>query len=106
MDKFIIRRPKHNKSSITGRSVNQLLPKCPITFTNNKESEPSSKQRKIEVNMEGLPADPELRASIFNSSTISSHEKERIRRAYLQKGPCQPHMGKEYYPQTLVTSKY
>jgi len=74
------------------------LSKCPNTSTNDKESEPLLKQRHIEVNLEDLPVDPGLRASIFDSNTISSYERERIQRAYLQKGPCQPRMKKEDYP--------
>ena len=105
MDKFVIRKPKCNESSSTGGSVNQRLPKCLSTSANVKESEPSLKQRRIEVNLEELPADPGLRSSIFDNSTISSNEKDRIRRAYLQKGPCQPRMKKEEYSQILFTDK-
>ena len=83
-----------------------LLPKCPSTSTKDKESKPSLKQRRSEANLEELPVDPGLRASIFGSNTISAHKKERIRRAYLQEGPCQSRMKKEAYPQTLFTDKY
>ena len=106
MDKFLIRKLKHNESSSTRESIKQLLLKCPSTSTNNKEFKPSLKQRGIEVNLEEHPVNPGLQTSIFDRSTISSHEKERIRRAYLQKGLCQPRMKKEDYHQTLFGDKY
>ena len=95
MDKFLIRKPKHNESSNAGGSVNHPMPKCPSTSTNDKEYEPSLKQKHIEINLKELPADPGLQTLIFDRSTISAHKKECIRRAYLQKGPCQPRMKKE-----------
>jgi len=50
MNKFLIRKLKHNESSSMEESVTQHLPKCPSTSTNNKETDPLSKQRLIEVN--------------------------------------------------------
>jgi len=51
-------------------------------------------QRHIKVNLKELPANPGLQASIFDRNTISSHEKERVQRAYLHKGPCHPYIKK------------
>ena len=105
MDKFLIRKSKPSESSSTGESLNQLAPKCPNTSTIDKESEPSLKQRRIETNLEELSADPGLRKVIYDKG-ISPKEQDRKRRAYLQKGPCQPCMGKDDYPQTLFNNKY
>uniref|UniRef100_A0A5B7BMF7 TTF-type domain-containing protein n=1 Tax=Davidia involucrata TaxID=16924 RepID=A0A5B7BMF7_DAVIN len=46
-----------------------------------------SKQSRIEINLENLPADPGLRIKILNYHT---NDRDEIRRAYFQKGPCQP----------------
>ena len=54
-----------------------------VTSTKDKESELSLKQRRIEANLEELLTETGFRASIFDSNTISVHEKERILRAYL-----------------------
>ena len=65
MDKFLIRKSKHNEKSSTGESVNQPLLKCLSTSISDKESKPLLKKRRIEVNLEDLPADPELHALIL-----------------------------------------
>jgi len=47
----------------------------------------TSKKTRTEINLEDLPADPGLRKRIL---TYDPNVRDQIRRAYLQKGPCQP----------------
>ncbi|XP_028079852.1 zinc finger MYM-type protein 1-like [Camellia sinensis] len=47
----------------------------------------STKQSRIEINLVDLPADPGLQAWIMD---YNANGRDQIRRAYLQKGPCQP----------------
>ena len=47
----------------------------------------SAKQSRIEINLVNLPADSGLRPQIMDYNT---NDRDQIRRAYLQKGPCQP----------------
>ena len=66
-----------------------------IRTVNSSDGEPSSNvspniehmHAREEVNLYDLPADPGLRKNIYEYDT---NDRERIRRAYLQKGPCQP----------------
>ncbi|XP_021799956.1 zinc finger MYM-type protein 1-like, partial [Prunus avium] len=50
-------------------------------------SDDSSKQSRIEINMSDLHSDPGLRTRILD---YNPNIRDEIRRAYLQKGPCQP----------------
>ncbi|RWR87947.1 zinc finger MYM-type protein 1-like protein [Cinnamomum micranthum f. kanehirae] len=61
----------------------------PLTIENDKNDEmPSSpKKGRIEVNLTDLPADPGLWNPISNYHPT---DRDQVRRAYLQKGPCQP----------------
>jgi hypothetical protein len=47
----------------------------------------SSKKSHIEINPDTLLADPGLRRPIYE---YHINDRDAIRRAYLQKGPCQP----------------
>ncbi|RWR82286.1 zinc finger MYM-type protein 1-like protein [Cinnamomum micranthum f. kanehirae] len=53
----------------------------------NDEMPSSSKKGRVEVNLTDLPADPGLRNPI---SSYHPMDRDQVRRAYLQKGPCQP----------------
>jgi hypothetical protein len=66
MDKFLIRKPQDSSSSS------------------------SSSSKRICVDLNNLPSDPGLREKI---SSYHPNDQDNIRRAYLQKGPCQivPH---------------
>uniref|UniRef100_A0A2N9GI12 TTF-type domain-containing protein n=1 Tax=Fagus sylvatica TaxID=28930 RepID=A0A2N9GI12_FAGSY len=61
MDKFVIRKPKDSSSS-------------------------SSSSKRICVDLNNLPSDPGLREPI---SSYHPNDQDNIRRAYIQKGPCQ-----------------
>ncbi|XP_039142002.1 LOW QUALITY PROTEIN: zinc finger MYM-type protein 1-like [Dioscorea cayenensis subsp. rotundata] len=56
-----------------------------------------SKQAHVEVDLKNLPADPGLRPLI---STYHPNDQDKVRRAYLQKGPCQPR--NHNFPQTSI----
>lgn len=43
----------------------------------------------VEINLNTLPMDPGKRDSIY---TFDANSREKVRRFYLQKGPCQPKM--------------
>jgi hypothetical protein len=60
MDKFVIRKPKDSSSS--------------------------SSSKRICVDLNNLPSDPRLREPI---SSYHPNDQDNIRRAYIQKGPCQ-----------------
>ncbi|GMP48071.1 hypothetical protein CsSME_00015559 [Camellia sinensis var. sinensis] len=47
----------------------------------------SAKQSRIEINLVDLPVDPRLRPRIMD---YNANDRDRIRKAYLQKGLCQP----------------
>ena len=47
----------------------------------------SSSLPNVEINVDDLQADPGLRKSIY---AYDANDRERVRRSYLQKGPCQP----------------
>ncbi|XP_057471022.1 uncharacterized protein LOC130759834 [Actinidia eriantha] len=53
------------------------------------------KQSRVEINLADLTADPGLRTRIMD---YNPNDRDQIRRAYLQRGPCQPHM--KDFPQT------
>jgi hypothetical protein len=60
MDKFLIRKPQDSSSS--------------------------SSSKRICVDLNNLPSDPRLREKI---SSYHPNDQDNIRRAYIQKGPCQ-----------------
>ena len=45
------------------------------------------KQCLFEINLDGIPTDPELRIRILD---YNPNIRDQVRRTYLQKGPCQP----------------
>jgi hypothetical protein len=47
-----------------------------------------SQRRHIECNLEELPSDPGKRPKM---SAYHPNDRDKIRRAYLQRGPCQPY---------------
>ncbi|RWR83626.1 zinc finger MYM-type protein 1-like protein [Cinnamomum micranthum f. kanehirae] len=61
----------------------------PPTIENDKNDEmpSSSKKGRVEVNLTDLPANPGLRNPI---SSYHPTDRDQVRRAFLQKGPCQP----------------
>jgi hypothetical protein len=69
MDKFLIRKPQDSSSS---------------------QEKQSSSSKRICVDLNNLPSDPGLREKI---SFYHPNDQDNIRRAYIQKGPCQivPH---------------
>ena len=69
MDKYLIRKPHTQDSS-------------PV-----QDSSSSSKQIRVDFNLENLPSNPGLRDKI---SSCHPNNHDEIRRYYLQKGPCQP----------------
>ena len=68
----------------------------PPTLKNDKNDEmpSSSKKGRVEVNLTDLPADRGLRNPI---SSYQPMDRDQVRRAYLQKGPCQPRYHKFPY---------
>ncbi|XP_031378142.1 zinc finger MYM-type protein 1 [Punica granatum] len=70
MDKYLIKK----KSTIEETSTTRANNDC-------------SKRRRVEINLEDLPSDPGLRKKI---SDYHPNVRDRIRRHYLQQGPCQP----------------
>ncbi|RWR97035.1 zinc finger MYM-type protein 1-like protein [Cinnamomum micranthum f. kanehirae] len=61
---------------------------CPtLENDDNDQVSSASKKSRIEVNLADLPADPGLRNPILSYHPM---DRDQIRRAYLQKGPCQP----------------
>ena len=62
----------------------------PIQNTNVEVEEPIRKKvnlSRIEVDLSNLPSDPFLRPRI---SDYDPNHQDDVRRAYLQRGPCQP----------------
>ncbi|XP_012835791.1 PREDICTED: zinc finger MYM-type protein 1-like [Erythranthe guttata] len=54
----------------------------------HEDDDSSSNQTLMEINLEDIPADPGQRPGILQ---YNINDRDRVRRAYLQKGPCQPH---------------
>ena len=67
MEQYLIRKPRNQDSS-------------PV-----QDSSSSSKQIRVDFNLENIPSDLGLREKI-SSYLPNNHDK--IRRYYLQKGPC------------------
>ena len=75
MDKYLIRKPRTQDSSHVQDSF-------PV-----QDSSSSSKQIRVDFNLENLPSDLGLRQKI---SSYHPNNYDEIRRHYLTKGPCQP----------------
>ena len=75
MDKYLIRKPHTQDLS----PVQDSFPM--------QDSSSSSKQIRVDFNLENLPSDPRLRQKI---SSYHPNNHDEIRRHYLTKGPCQP----------------
>ncbi|XP_042041214.1 zinc finger MYM-type protein 1-like [Salvia splendens] len=71
MDKFLKRKLTVEETSSVG----------------NRASNDLSKRQHVEINLDALPSDPRLRERI---SSYHPNDRDRIRRHYLQQGPCQP----------------
>ena len=80
MDKYLIRKYRTKDSSTVQDSSVQ-------------DSSSSSKQIRVDFNLENLHSDPGLREKV---SSYHPNNHDEIRRFYLQKGPCQPVLHK--YP--------
>ncbi|KAL6523426.1 hypothetical protein OROGR_017029 [Orobanche gracilis] len=76
MDRFLIR-----KSSTANEETSQREKTC------QEQMNVSSKKPRVEINLDDLPSDPSLRMKI---SAYDPNDREKVRRSYLQKGPCQP----------------
>ena len=72
LDKYFKRKSLEDKESIKASS---------------HVTQSSSKKSHIEINPDTLLADPGLRRPIYE---YHINDRDAIRRAYLQKGPCQP----------------
>ncbi|KAJ0964830.1 hypothetical protein J5N97_025968 [Dioscorea zingiberensis] len=55
---------------------------------NTSDAQPNAKKDRIELNIDDLPSDPGLRKKV---SDYHPNDRDKVRRAYLQKGPCQPY---------------
>ena len=75
MEKYLIRKPRTQDSSPMQDSF--LV----------QDSSSSSKRIHVDFNLENLHSDPGLRGKI---SSYHPNNHYKIRRFYLQKGPCQP----------------
>ncbi|KAH7679324.1 Ribonuclease H-like protein [Dioscorea alata] len=62
-----------------------------------EESSSTLENTHVEVDLKNLPADPGLRPLI---SIYHPNDQDKVRRAYLQKGPCQPR--NHNFPQTSI----
>ncbi|RWR93453.1 rve domain-containing protein [Cinnamomum micranthum f. kanehirae] len=69
------------------RKSTSSLPCANLENDNNDQVSSASKKSHVEVNLADLPADPGLRNPILSYHPM---DRDQIRRAYLQKGPCQP----------------
>ncbi|RWR86363.1 zinc finger MYM-type protein 1-like protein [Cinnamomum micranthum f. kanehirae] len=69
------------------RKSTSSLPCANLENDNNDQVSSASKKSRVEVNLADLPADPGLRNPILSYHPM---DRDQIRRAYLQKGPCQP----------------
>ena len=81
MDRFIIRKPR------------------PTLVETPSEGE-SSKRSREEINLADLPVDPMDRKRL---SDYNPNDREKVRRAYLLRGPYQPSDHK--FPQTTISRK-
>ena len=88
MDKYLIRKPRTQDSSLMWDSF-------PM-----QNSSSSSKWICVDFNLENLRLDPRLREKI---SSYHSNNHDEKRKFYLQKGPCQPVLHK--YPSTNFSRK-
>ena len=84
MDKYLIRKPHTEDSSLV------------------QNSSSSSKRICVDFNLENLPSDPGLWEKI---SSYHPNNHDEIRRYYLQKGHCQPIFQNHDYPLTDFSRK-
>ncbi|XP_042380415.1 zinc finger MYM-type protein 1-like [Zingiber officinale] len=75
MDKFLKRKSMVNEETSQREKSNLELQHVPL------------KKSQVEINLDDLQSDPGLRVKISN---YDPNDREKVRRAYLQKGPCQP----------------
>ena len=61
------------------------------------ENDESREKKSVEINFAELPTDPRLRIPI---SKHDPNVREQVRKAYMQKGPCQPK--KHDFPYTKI----
>ncbi|XP_012851943.1 PREDICTED: zinc finger MYM-type protein 1-like [Erythranthe guttata] len=117
MDRFVIKTKRHrlgesstsNDNITNGTSTNDNVQEETQTNVRIQEEMPINdsvpeehaqgihNQSQVEVNLSAIEADPGLRLPISDLAKTSK-ELEIVRRAYLQKGPCQPRLCK--FPQT------
>ena len=83
MDKFLKRKTMVGESSSSQR-----------IWSDQDTIQPETKKRFLDVDLRNLLADPGIWSRI---SEYHSNIHDEIRRAYLQKGPCQPR--KHNFPQ-------
>jgi hypothetical protein len=69
------------KSTLESQQVNEM------GNTSTQQLGPSFKKLFLDVDLENLPADPGERNQML---CYHPNDRDEIRRAYLQKGPCQP----------------
>ena len=69
----------------------------PINEQPNSTNPPSSRRTSIDIN--ALPSDPVDRKPI---SSYHPDDREEVRRAYLQRGPCQPR--NHAFPQSKMSN--
>ena len=81
MDKYLIRKPRTQDSSLVQDS-SLMQDSSPV-----QDSSSSSKQIRVDFNLENLPSDLGLRQK---TSSYHPNNHDEIRRYYLTKGHCQP----------------
>ena len=75
------------KSSVGSHSIEQLV-QTPNANTLSENVELTSNLDEIEINQDDIVSDPGLRKPI---ESFNVNIRDRIRREYASKGPCQPH---------------
>ena len=75
------------KSSVGSHSIEQLV-QTPNANTLSENVELTSNLDEIEINQNDIVSDPGLRKPI---ESFNVNIRDRIRREYASKGPCQPH---------------
>ena len=81
MDKYLIRKP-HTQDSSPMQDLSPVQDSFPV-----QDSSSSSKQIRVDFNLENLPVDLGLQQKI---SFYHPNNHDEIRRYYLIKGHCQP----------------
>ena len=75
------------KSSVGSHSIEQSV-QTPNANTLSENVELTSNLDEIEINQDDIVSDPGLRKPI---ESFNVNIRDRIRREYVSKGPCQPH---------------